>query len=163
MGTGAYSFWSIAVTLYDRPGVKPALLYLQDQHGLDIPLFLFALWSGHSRRLEATEMQDYLALATAYTRHLIQPLREGRRWLGPQQDETLYRRLLETELACEKALMSRLEERFRVKPEPSSSAGEQGVDNAELYLRTTGICDDGRARQRLALVYRAYRRLETEN
>lgn len=162
-GPGKTGFWEFALRLYEREGVKPALLYLQDVNGLDIPLFLFALWCGRYRRLKAAEMTDYLALATDYARHLVQPVREARRWLGSQQEETLYRHLLETELACEKAIMTRLEKRFFAKPGPPSTAGGHGVDNAELYLRTAGIPVDVKARKSLAIIYRQYRHLTTDN
>ena len=161
--SGDSGFWPFALKLYGREGVKPALLYLQDEHRLNIPLFLFALWSGNHRRLEAPEVREYLNLATDFTDRLIAPLRSGRRWLKSQGEPDLYRQLLDTELACEKALMTRLEKRFLDKPEAPSDADGQGMDNAELYLRTAGICSDPDARDRLTAIYRQYRQLTTDN
>ena len=160
---GDHDFWRFAVTLYDLEGVKSTLLQLQDENGLNIPLFLFALWCGQHRRLEAAEMVDCLALATDYGRHLIEPVRQARCWLGAREKETLYRQLLDTELACEKALMQRLEQRFQDKSPPRQDNGHYGEENAERYLLMAGIRKDGEARQRLTLIYRAYRHLKTEN
>lgn len=36
--------WQFAVRLYGRDGVAPACLRLQDRHGIDIPLLMFAGW-----------------------------------------------------------------------------------------------------------------------
>ena len=36
--------WSYTLHLYGKPGVPSACLALQDVHGIDVPLLIFATW-----------------------------------------------------------------------------------------------------------------------
>ncbi len=158
-GKEGLGFWDFAVHFYGRQGVKPVLLELQDQHGLNIPLFLFSLWCGYFRRLGEPEMAHYINLAADYTHHLIAPVRGARRWLKSRETGNLYRQLLDAELECEKQLMARLEADFREGARQLSAAGNDGIANAELYLKLAPIRSESIARERLAAILDQFRQL----
>ena len=106
-------FWDWAVTAYARPGVAELCLDLQDAHGQNVPLLLWAIWAGQGgRRVEAAQ-----AVATARAwQQVIVPLREVRRRLKTTvtEDDDAQRlpvreQVKAVELAAEKALMTLLE------------------------------------------------------
>jgi uncharacterized protein (TIGR02444 family) len=74
--------WRFAVTLYDRPGVAPACLELQDLHQFDVPILLWAAWLG---RCDLALGPDILQLAQmqtqAWRQDVLTPLRQARQGL----------------------------------------------------------------------------------
>jgi len=42
------AFWRFSLDAYGRPGVAAACLDLQDRHGCDVNLILYALWLGRA-------------------------------------------------------------------------------------------------------------------
>ena len=44
------AFWDFSLEAYARPGVAPACLDLQERHGADVNLLLFACWLSASGR-----------------------------------------------------------------------------------------------------------------
>lgn len=81
----AHPFWDWSLAVYDRPGVAPALLRLQDEQGLDVNLLLFCIWAaaegpGGLARDEVAAAREAVA---AWRGQLLQPLRALRRACAP--------------------------------------------------------------------------------
>jgi uncharacterized protein (TIGR02444 family) len=102
--------WSLAV--YARPGVADACLTLQDAHGQNVPLLLWAVWAEArdpallARGAEATRAWDAVA---------VRPLREIRRTLKTPQPpvadaarEALREDVKDAELRAERVLLETL-------------------------------------------------------
>lgn len=75
--------WDFALRLYRAPGAAEACLSLQDGHGVQVTLLLYAAWAGAECGVALSA--DELALAGAGVRHwhaaVVQPLRGVRRHL----------------------------------------------------------------------------------
>lgn len=87
-GTGrAETLWRFAVRLYGEPGISDLCLELQDRHGVDVPLLLWAAWvgvaSGHA--LSTDELAAAEGAVRLWRRDVVAPLRAVRRRLkqGP--------------------------------------------------------------------------------
>jgi len=88
MDNPKHPFWDWSLDAYGRPGVEEILLDLQDRHGLDVNLLLFACWFGATGRGRLSNgMWTELIGATADWRAtVIEPLRAIRRQLKGQDD-----------------------------------------------------------------------------
>lgn len=96
-------FWDWAVAAYARPGVAEACLDLQDAHGQNVPLLLWAIWRGG-------DVDAAVALARSWEDEVIGPLRGVRRRLKARADaEALRQKVKAVELEAERNLMSALE------------------------------------------------------
>ncbi len=76
------AFWTFSLRFYQLPGVAESCIELQDRHGADVNLVLFALWaaaSGHQLDAEAIAAADRAARQWRET--VTQPLRAARRAL----------------------------------------------------------------------------------
>lgn len=74
-------FWDYAVDLYGRPGVAAACLNLQDRHGVDVNLLLFAVWAGAAQgvQLDGDQLNAAEQAVAAWRDEVIRPLRAVRR------------------------------------------------------------------------------------
>ena len=156
------SLWGFASGLYERSGVSEALLGLQDDSGLDIPLFLFLLWADYlGKRYTPVEVEKLAALAAEISRNLIQPVRASRRWLKANHpdDSINYRLLLEAELSCEKKLLDALERQSDTSLPGEMPMSATGTANVERYLDCAGISRNGENGDRLAVVFKEFHRL----
>lgn len=104
-------FWDYSLRVYARPAVKESCLLLQDRHGADVNLLLFALWLGAARGVPLTP--ELLAAAEAaasdWRRQVIAPLRALRRAVKAVPDAAgVHARLLDAELAAEQVAQDRL-------------------------------------------------------
>lgn len=107
------ALWRFSNAFYALPGASEALIALQDQHGLDVNVMLFALWLGISGR--GLIGGDVLIAADRATRvirtEIVEPLRALRRRLAHHPDADV-QRLREgvkaLELAGERLAQSRL-------------------------------------------------------
>jgi uncharacterized protein (TIGR02444 family) len=80
----ADAFWRFSVELYAKPGVEPALLTLQDVHGLEVNLVLFCLFAGISgHRFDEAAIATMRERARIWGRGVVGPLRAARRGLKP--------------------------------------------------------------------------------
>ncbi len=78
-------FWGFTLAIYGKPGVSPAVIGLQDRHGLDVNFLLFALFAGgRGRALAAADFAALEAAAAPWRANVIHPLRAVRRWLREQ-------------------------------------------------------------------------------
>jgi len=106
-------FWQFSLAFYALPGVAEALLSLQDRHGRDVNLILFALWLGLSRRghLAAAGLAAAQEAIREVRLDIIEPLRRLRRELKPNPAADVQRlreNIKELELEAEKAAQQRL-------------------------------------------------------
>jgi uncharacterized protein (TIGR02444 family) len=92
------AFWDFSVAFYARPGVMPASLALQDQHGVDVNLALFCCWIGE--KLDAAALAEADARVAEWRAEVVQPLRAVRRWLKGR-DDALRAAVAAQELAAE--------------------------------------------------------------
>jgi uncharacterized protein (TIGR02444 family) len=111
------SLWAFATEFYGRPGVEPALLSLQDEHGLDIPVLITMIYCGRrGLALSEDRVSALSALAAIWQAKAIAPLRAARRALKPENrtevdpdQEALRQQIKDAELAAERLLLARLE------------------------------------------------------
>lgn len=76
------SLWNYSCRVYQRESVSGACLRLQNTHGQDVNLLLFAAWHGHRRGLLAQPtLQQALSFSQAWAQGVVQPLRQARTWL----------------------------------------------------------------------------------
>ncbi len=108
MSNKPQKFWNFSLDLYDREGVAAACLALQSEYRLDVNLILFCYWHG-SRFGEIDEqlLADVIAFSTKWREHVVQPLRDTRRWMklnpdGSEGFDALRERIKADELAAEK-------------------------------------------------------------
>lgn len=107
------SLWNWAVDTYGRPGVAEAALALQDDHGQNVPLLL---WAAFVRTTEPEALNAAAALARTWENTAILPLRGVRRALKaplpPTPEATregLRAQVKAAELAAERGLLEALE------------------------------------------------------
>ncbi|WP_051609524.1 TIGR02444 family protein [Fodinicurvata fenggangensis] len=82
METEGLSFWDFSLAFYERPPVAQACLALQDDHGQDVNMVLFCFWAaGHGKVLQAADLEKLVHLIAPWQEHVVQPLREVRRWM----------------------------------------------------------------------------------
>lgn len=123
MSEAAAEFWRFSLAIYARPGVAPACLVLQDQHGRDVNLALYCCWLGVSGRGRLT--QEALASADAavagWRHQVVERFRGARRAIkaaaAPDSD-AIYAKAKAIELEAERLLQQRL-----VEQAPAGRAG----------------------------------------
>jgi uncharacterized protein (TIGR02444 family) len=78
-----HPFWDFSVTLYDKPGVAPACLALQERHGVDVNALMFCLWLAASGRgpVPREELAASFAAVTAWHAQVVRTLRPLRQRL----------------------------------------------------------------------------------
>ena len=83
----ASPFWTFSLRLYGAEGVAPACIKLQDQHGIDVNVMLFALWLAHEgRAISRVEMHAIMDAAESWRMQVVVPLRSVRRILREPAD-----------------------------------------------------------------------------
>jgi uncharacterized protein (TIGR02444 family) len=135
------AFWRFSLVFYGRPGVSPACIALQDRHGCDVNIVLFACWVGLTGRgrLGAAELVRAQAASEPWRRGVIEPLRQARRALKEQDGAgvllELYDAAKAVELGAERVAQHRL---AALAPAPlARDAAERAADAAAgvaLYL-----------------------------
>jgi len=130
------ALWRFAVDFYARPGVAAACLALQDRHGFDVILILFACWVGASGRgrLTAADLAAAVALAEPWRRAVIAPLRAVRRHLKDSGEAAdLYQTVKAAELAAEHRALDRLAA-LAPASAPATAPVADALANLSLYL-----------------------------
>ncbi len=75
-------FWRFSLSLYRMDGVPAACIALQDNHGLDVNVMLFALWlASKGRELSAGDLREVDEAIAAWRRDVVVALRGVRRHL----------------------------------------------------------------------------------
>jgi uncharacterized protein (TIGR02444 family) len=106
------ALWDWTLRAYDRPGVPEACLALQDQHGLNTSLLLWAAWADPGE----AALTAAVAAGEAWDQQVLWPLRNTRRDLKSPMagiDDTARLALREdvkaAELRAERVLMESFE------------------------------------------------------
>ena len=128
-------FWTFSGALYARPGVKDACLALQDDHGADVNMILFCLW---------TEIPDgawapALALSRRYQDDIIGPIRAERRGHDKDSQAEQRKALLAVELDKELAEQQALEGLVEARKAPDQATGRAQLVR---YGEALGIEED---------------------
>jgi uncharacterized protein (TIGR02444 family) len=76
------SFWNHSLRIYRLPQVSATCLRLQNEHGLDVNLLLFAHWYGqHHGALPTDLLHALFAFTQPWAREVVRPLRHARSWM----------------------------------------------------------------------------------
>lgn len=146
--------WDYSVSLYAKPGVADACIFLQEKYALDVNLLLFCVWLGASGRgaLEANEIDGCLKRTGDWRARVIEPLRSIRRAcrdepLGvPEFLLQIFRPLMrDIELDAEHVEQLVLAELIRNKPAESVAEEVQAFDAQRsllAYLDVAGLRRD---------------------
>lgn len=84
------SFWEYSCRVYRQAGVSEYCLHLQDSYALDVNLLLMCCWHGETRGvIDDAKLKQMLRQSQEWSRHVVSPLRDIRRWMKTQltQDE----------------------------------------------------------------------------
>jgi uncharacterized protein (TIGR02444 family) len=77
------SLWDFALSFYACPGVSDACLRLQDEHGIDINMLMFAAWAGQVRGVSLSEddASQVIGASRPWQEQVVAPVRDLRRRL----------------------------------------------------------------------------------
>lgn len=160
----ASTFWEFSVGLYDRTGVAPACLGLQDRRGVDVNLVLYCCWLGAEGRpsLEAEGMRRTLAEIAPLQEEVIRPLRVVRRRM--KQDlhpapaalvDAIRRRLAAVERDAERLEQIELETTAAGIGVPEDAGWRRAAANLRTYAEAGGWAWDADDARDLAAVLTA--------
>lgn len=155
----AERLWDFALRLYAVDCVSTACLALQDDHGADVTLLLYAAWMGavHRHALTPDEAGHAREAVCAWHDEIVRPLRAVRRRMktgpGPApgtETEALRDRLKSVELGAERLELATLE-RLAPPPAPDADAGAATIErNMALFLHQAPGSEASSALQRIA-------------
>jgi uncharacterized protein (TIGR02444 family) len=135
----ASPFWTFTLAVYQKEGVSPACIALQDRLGLDVNFLLICLYAGsRGCALGAEDFARIEERAAPWRKNVIHPLRGVRRWLKEQQllekapSDQLRRGVLGHEIESEGVQQRLMEAAVRI-PEGAPSAGV-AARNLKAYL-----------------------------
>jgi uncharacterized protein (TIGR02444 family) len=119
----ANPFWEFSLAVYGRPGVPAACVALQDRHGLDVNVLLFAAWAGVACgvALSAERLAAVDSAIAAWRQEVVRPLRAVRRRVKAE-DDALYQRMKAVELEAERIQQDRLFALGGLTPQPGGDA-----------------------------------------
>lgn len=139
-------FWRFSLEIYASPGVAPECLTLQDQAGIDVNVWLFAVWLGlQGKAIEPDDLTRIVEVTAPWTRDVVKPLRQVRRHLKPLSGndaaiQDLRKRVAGAELFAEQVEQARLYAIAGILG--VSTAAASGVDaaqaNAAMILAASG-------------------------
>jgi uncharacterized protein (TIGR02444 family) len=139
------SFWNFSLGFYGRAGVSQACIALQDRHGCDVNLMLYACWVGLSGRgrLDPAAIGRAEAVNAPWRNAVIEKLRAARRALREEDRHgpilELYEAAKAAELAAERIAQRRLE--AQAPPAETADAAARAAAaaaNLALYLKAKG-------------------------
>jgi uncharacterized protein (TIGR02444 family) len=137
------ALWRFAAAFYERPGVAPACLDLQDRFGRDVTLLLYVCWVGIDGRgrLSLADLVRAQAAVEPWRSAVVAPLRAVRRLVKESPDAAdLYEAVKATELEAEHIALDRLE----VLAPPRAGTAEplaEALANLALYLGPGPVAD----------------------
>lgn len=145
-------FWSFSLRTYAVEGVPAACLELQDLHGADVNVILFAFWVATVfGELDRETLRQALDKPGVWSREVVHPLRAARRWMkragcgskGVESDArgALREGIKKLELEAERLQQRMLE---ALAPPPSGVPGPVAAgNNLRRYFDVTGLkCDE---------------------
>ena len=147
---GEGGFWAFSLAVYDRPGVAPACLALQDRHGLDVNLLLFCCWAAaQGVALDRQSLAAAEAAVASWRNQIVRPLRGLRQRLKrgmagfPEAGQSAVRhKVLEIELEAERIEQGRLEGLLPAAAATTESGMVLAVRALRLYFRLEGVDPD---------------------
>lgn len=157
-------FWRFSLSLYRLEGVPPACIALQDGHGLDVNLMLFALWLGsQGRSISAGEMREADDAVRAWRAQAVVALRGVRRFLreppsaiDPKGAAALRDRIKAVELESERLQQEAL---FALRPADGWGAAcapdRAGALNMDACAQSIGATFEEGPRAAILDAYRA--------
>ncbi|EWY38195.1 hypothetical protein N825_14910 [Skermanella stibiiresistens SB22] len=158
-GSGAEDgLWRFALDLYGRPGVGEACLSLQDRHGCDVTILLFAAWAGAERgvTLDEADLDTARSAVGAWHDEVVRPLRAIRRRLkqGPppapnERTGALRARLQAVEIESERIELEVLAGCLPDRPSDPGAAREAALANLTLAARVPRLDDETQAALRV--------------
>ena len=173
------TLWSFTLALYPREGVSPAVIALQDRHGVHVNLLFLACWLGASGRgqLDDEGVSRARAISGAWQGEVVEVLREVRRrlkdWTAqapdrpapPEAEREDYRKkVVGLEIEGERLDQGMLEAAFGGPVSETPGADRRAGDaahNLRAYLAQLGVELDGEDRDHLAtLLGAAFSELE---
>ncbi len=105
----ANPFWDFSLALYRQEGVAPLCLALQDQHGLDVNLLLYAAYAAVcGLSLEPADVEAVDTAVADWREGMLRPLRALRRQLDGGEAPAARQALLQAELALEREQQDRM-------------------------------------------------------
>ena len=155
-------FWRFSLAYYRSPGVPNACIVLQDSHGLDVNVMLFALWLGsQGRAVSAADIKGADAAVRDWREQVVVELRGVRRFLRtppPVIDvaaaSALRDKVKAVELESERLQQEAL---FALRPVASWGRDEAAVRAGETNMsaceESLGVVFDVAARQALLTAY----------
>jgi uncharacterized protein (TIGR02444 family) len=113
-------FWEYSKAHYARDGVARACLSLQDEHGLDVNMLLYAAWlASEGRRADRGHIEALSRDVGPWRERVIEPLRSLRRqWRDYGPVSPLRDRLKDLELEAERVQQDRMLAFYRASPPP---------------------------------------------
>lgn len=141
MSDAAAAFWRFSLAIYARPGVAPACLVLQDQHGCDVNLALYCCWLGASGRgrLDGERLRAADQAVAGWRQAVVENFRAARRAIkaaAVPDSDGIYAKAKAIELEAERLLQRLLVEQAP-PPDASRGADERLADalaNLALYI-----------------------------
>jgi uncharacterized protein (TIGR02444 family) len=125
-------FWTFSLNCYARPGVAEACLTLQDAHGLDVNLLLYALWlADRDQQLTPGHYQSLTEAVLPWHREVVAPLRQLRRqWRGKPAAAVLREQVKALELSAERQQQDSMWDFYQQAAELDSKAATAGTNLA---------------------------------
>jgi uncharacterized protein (TIGR02444 family) len=141
MSDAAAAFWRFSLAIYARPGVAPACLVLQDQHGRDVNVMLFCCWLGASGRgrLDRAALDAADRAVSGWRREVVEPFRTARRAIkaaAVPESDGIYAKAKAVELDAERLLQRQLAERAPAENVvlPTEQRLSDALANLALYI-----------------------------
>lgn len=141
MSDAAAAFWRFSLAIYARPGVAPACLVLQDEHGRDVNIMLFCCWLGATARgrIDRAGLDAADGAVAGWRREVIEPFRAARRAIKaaalPDSDG-VYAKAKAIELEAERLLQRQLVARAPAENVgmPTQQRLNDALANLGLYI-----------------------------
>lgn len=162
-------FWRFSLSLYRMEGVGAACVALQDGHGLDVNILLFALWLGsEGRAVSADELGEADAAVREWRAEAVVALRAVRRFLRTppaaidgQGAVALRDKVKAVELESERLQQEAL---YALRPAPAWGRAEAplraGGLNMDACAESIGASFEGGPRE---AILRAYEKLVSQS
>ena len=98
-------FWRWSLAVYERPGMKEALIDLQDRCGYSVNLLLVAVWASEQHAaLTPHQWRSAIAIVEDWSGAVTDRLRAARRAIDPQSERLgdLRTKILSAEIDAER-------------------------------------------------------------
>lgn len=154
-----HPFWNYSLWLYAQPGVSDACLRLQDEHGLDVNLVLFCIWSGLAGpgQLTRDELTAAMARGGQWQSDVVEPIRNIRRTLkkdslGADKELVAYFRPRAQALELDGEHVEQLILASLVPLTRGAQGRDAAEGNLRDYLEHCAICEGSQALELVGVV-----------